>query len=132
MDKTIRTLLVIAGIISLLFSIFHLFFYKIFNWSVTLACLDQNNRAIFLTFNLATILMILMITCFSLFYAKELINNKLSRPLLSVFALFYLIRIFSEFLYFGYHGFASLIIILLCLVPAMIYLGAFAFNIKKL
>jgi hypothetical protein len=88
MEKNLRFLLVIAGVISLLFSVFHVLFFVIFNWKETLSCLDHNNWAIFHTFNLVSILMVLTITYFSLFKTKDLLTNRLASPLLFVFSLY--------------------------------------------
>jgi hypothetical protein len=39
-----------------------------------------------------------------------------------VFSLFYLIRIVAQFIFFGFQGVGALIIVILCLIPALIYL----------
>jgi hypothetical protein len=126
MEKTIRISLVIAGVISLLFSIFHASFPWMFNWQETLACLNRTNRAILQTFNLGGILMVGAATFFSLRYPKELVSTTLGRPILIVFALFYLIRLVAEFVFFGYEGVSSIVIIILCSIPALAYILAAA------
>lgn len=122
MKKSQHILLRVAGSISLLFAIFHMLFFKIFNWAETLACLDKSNWAIFQTLNLGGIMMVVMIAYFSLFKANDLISNRLSLPLLVFFSLFYLIRIVAEFLFFGFSGVESIVIILLCLIPMISFM----------
>jgi len=62
------------------------------------------------------------ITYFSFRHPVELANTALGKSLLLVFSIFYLIRIVSQFIFFGYQGVSSLVIVLLCLIPALIYL----------
>ena len=114
--------MMVAGGISLLFLVFHMLFSQLFNWKETLTCLDLNNWAIFQTFNLVAILMVGTITYFTYVHSAELAETSLGRPLLVVFSLFYLIRIVAQFVYFGFQGIGSLIIVVLCLIPALIYL----------
>ena len=122
MDKPKRISFVIAGVISLLFFVFHIFFFQLFNWKERLISLNHNNWAIFQTFNLVAILMAGMITYFSFRHPTELVQTSLGKSLLVAFSLFYLIRIVSQFIYFGYQGIGSLMIVVLCLIPALIYL----------
>lgn len=46
----------------------------------------------------------------------------LGRPLLVRFSIFYLIRIIAEFIFFGFGGLRSVVIVAPCLIPALIYL----------
>jgi hypothetical protein len=122
MDKPKRIPFAIAGVISLLFFVFHILLFQLFNWEETLANLDHNNWAIFQTFNLVSILMVGMITYFSFRHPVDLAGTSLGKSTLLAFSLFYLIRIVSQFIFFGFQGAGSLIIVVLCLVPAVIYL----------
>ncbi|MBN1427408.1 MAG: hypothetical protein JXB07_03425 [Anaerolineae bacterium] len=122
MPKAIRIGLVIAGCIGLLFLIFHITFPWMFNWKETLACLDRNNWAILQTFNLASILMLAAMVFFSFRYPSELAGTSLGHSMLVFFSLFYAIRIAAEFAFFGYTGIGSVVIIGLCLAPAVAYL----------
>ncbi len=126
MKKNSRIALRIAGSIGVLFTVFHLFFYQLFNWRETLACLSRDNWAIFQTYHLASILMVGMIAYISLRCPGELATSALGKPLLVVFSLFYLVRIAAEFLFFGFSGGMSLVIIALCAIPALIYLYTLA------
>jgi len=111
----------IAGVIGLLFTAFHLYFYVLFKWQQSLACLNKTNWSIFMTYHVASIFFVGTITYFSLFHPTELITTKLGRSLLVVFSIFYLIRLAAEFLFFGFNGVSSLVIVILCLIPTVIY-----------
>lgn len=128
MDKPKRILFVLAGVISLLFFVFHLVLFQLFNWKETLTCLDRTNWAILQTFNLVAILMIGTIAYFTFRHPIELASTSLGKSLLIVFSLFYIIRVVSQFIFFGYQGLGSLMIVVLCLIPALIYLwNSFSF-----
>jgi hypothetical protein len=120
----IRILLVLAGVINVLFSAFHISFYYLFKWKETLSCLSNSNLSIFKTFYLGSILMVLMMAFLSIRFPEDLYRSLFGRSLSFVFFLFYLIRIFAEFVFFGFRGLHSIIIILFCAIPAAIYIWA--------
>jgi hypothetical protein len=121
MNKSKRISMTIAGGISLLFLVFHALFFQLFNWKETLTCLNHNDWSIFQTFNLVAILMVGMITYFTFRHPTELAVTPLGRSLLVVFGLFYLIRAIAQFIFFGFQGGGSLIIVALFLISALIY-----------
>ena len=82
-------LLRIAGYISLLFVVFHLFFYPMFNWENALNGLSGMNRAIFLTYHAICILMLLFMGIIPIFQTKSLLGSSLKYGILSLFLLFY-------------------------------------------
>ncbi len=118
--KTQILLLRIAGCISLLFVVFHLLFYPMFNWENTLNGLSSVNRAIFLTYHAICILMLFFMGIIPLFQTKALLGSSVKYSILSLFSLFYLIRIVAEFTLFGISS-SSLAILIMCLVPMVFY-----------
>ena len=118
--KTQILLLRIAGCISLLFVVFHLLFYPMFNWENTLNGLSSVNRAIFLTYHAICILMLLFMGIIPLFQTKSLLGSSVKYSILSLFSLFYLIRIVAEFTLFGISP-SSPAILIMCLVPMVFY-----------
>lgn len=113
-------LLRIAGCISLLFVVFHLLFYPMFNWENTLNGLSSVNRAIFLTYHAICILMLLFMGIIPIFQTKALLGSSVKYGILSLFLLFYLIRIVAEFTLFGISS-SSPAILIMCLVPMIFY-----------
>jgi len=118
--KTQTILLRIAGLISLLSAAFHLSFYWTFNWENTLNCLPNIDRAIFLTYHAICILMLLFMGIIPVFQAKALLNSSVKYGVLSLFSLFYLIRIIAEFSLFGIKS-NTLTIMIMCIVPMIFY-----------
>lgn len=119
--KTQILLLRIAGCISLLFMFFHLAFQKMFDWEHTLSCLSQDNRSILLTYHYISFLITGFMGIIPLFQTKVLLSSPLKYSILSMFALFYLIRIVTEFTLFGFSMPQSLIIIFMCAIPLFFY-----------
>jgi hypothetical protein len=117
MNNIIKVSLIIAGGLNVFFLIFHAFILQPAYQSEASA-ISADCR----TLNLGAILMVGMMAYFTLFRARELVEVSIGKPLLIVFSLFYLVRIAAEFIFYGYQGLLSLIIIALCAVPALIYL----------
>lgn len=119
--QTKLILIRIAGGLSILFTLFHASFYWIFKWSQTLTVMNPTDKGILLTFNLIGILLLLYSVILSFVYTRQLIETITGKSLLLFFSSFYIIRIFSEFSYFGFHAPDSMIIIVVCLIPAICF-----------
>jgi len=111
----------IAGSISLMFMLFHFAFYKLFDWQHTLNCLSQMNRSILLTYHYISILITGFMGIIPLFQTKALLNSSLRYSILSMFGLFYLIRIVTEFTLFGFAKSQSPVILSMCTIPMILY-----------
>lgn len=119
--KTQIVLLRIAGSISLLFMLFHFAFNKMLDWQHSLSCLSQVNRSILLTYHYISILITGFMGIIPLLQAKTLISSKLRYSILSMFGLFYLIRIITEFTLFAGEKGPSPIILVMCAIPFVFY-----------
>jgi hypothetical protein len=119
----------IAGAICLLFTVFHCFFYTMFQWETTLSCLSVSDRSILLTYHWISILICGFMTILSLFQTQPLIESKLKYTILTMFCLFFLIRIIAEFIYFGITP-GSWVILPLCFLPLVLF-SIPLFNNKK-
>ena len=111
----------IAGALSVLFALFHTGFYWMFKWSQDLAVLQPVNKAIMLTFNVVGILLLVYSVIMSLGYPRQLVQTVAGKSLLLFFTCFYLVRIACEFIYFGFRMPSSLMIITICLIPAICF-----------
>jgi hypothetical protein len=122
MKKQTKILLIrIAGVISILFTLFHAGFYWIFKWSQTLSVMNPIDKGILLTFNLISILLLLYSVVLSLGFARQLIETIVGKSLLLFFTIFYVVRIYSEVAYFGFRIPGSIMIISVCLIPAICF-----------
>jgi len=121
MMKTNILLIRIGGAFNVVFLLFHLSFYWIFDWKNTLTCLDINNWAIYHTFNIICDLILLMFVVVSFIQTEKLVTEVNGRRILFYISLFYITRIVSEFAFWGNQGLSSLIIVLVCLAPTVLY-----------
>jgi hypothetical protein len=119
--QTKLLLIRIAGVLSVIFTLFHTAFYWIFKWSQTLTVLHPTNKAILLTLNVCGILLLLYSVIMSLGHTRQLIETTIGKSLLLFFASFYLVRILCEIAFFGFKMPSSLIIITICLIPAICF-----------
>jgi hypothetical protein len=119
--KTRIIFLRIAGAISIFFMLFHLAFFKLFDWGNTLSCLSLENLSILWTYHYISILMTGFMGMVPFIHAKLLLKSSLKYSLLSFFSLFYLIRIVTEFTLFGFSWPQSPIIIAMCAIPMFFF-----------
>jgi hypothetical protein len=112
----------IAGSISLLFMLFHLAFFKLFDWQHSLSCLSQLNRSILLTYHYVSILITFFMGFVPLFQTEALLSSSLKCSILSMFGLFYIIRIVTEFTLFAGDRGPSPVILVMCTLPAVCYI----------
>ncbi len=125
MKNKTRVSLFVAGGVSAFFTVIHgLMFYSLLSNQNLISPDPMMIRALLQTFNSVTLLMVAAMAYFSFRYPNELVRTPMGKSILIVFGVFYLIRIASEFVFFGYSGMGSLVIVILCLVPALIYLVA--------
>ena len=125
MKNKTRVSLFVAGGVSAFFTVIHgLMFYSLLSNQNLISPDPMMIRALLQTFNSVTLLMVAAMAYFSFRYPDELVRTSIGKSLLVVFGIFYLIRIASEFAFVGYSGVGSLVIITLCLLPALCYLAA--------
>jgi hypothetical protein len=129
MKKADKILLIIAGLMTFFAGILHFTFFKLFN-SAEIRNSLKDSWALIHPLILGSILLSFMVAYISVFHSKELINTKIGRPLLVSFTLLYLIRLISEFVFMGYKGIASIIWILICVIPVVIYIRIFVKNLR--
>ncbi len=125
MKNPTRVSLFVAGGVSAFFTVFHgLMFYSLASNPDLISPDPMGIRALLQTFNSVTLLTVAAMAYFSFRYPDELVRTSMGRSVLAFFGMFYLIRIASEFIFVGYSGVGSLVIVILCLIPASSYLVA--------
>jgi|GEM_PF-428256 len=90
-----------GGVISLLFAVFHLLFYRLFDWKSDFAKVSVRNSKIYYTINLALVLLFVIFGLISLAYAGELGSGAgLGAALTASYAIFWLWRSLWQAFYF--------------------------------
>ncbi len=93
------TLIIIGGIHSLLFAIFHIGFWKIFNWRTELKKLNVPNRVIMQISNLCLIYFFLFVAFICFFFTKELYASNLGNVFLCGISLFWFARAIEQIIF---------------------------------
>jgi hypothetical protein len=115
-----KTLLRIAGGITVLFGIFHVVFPQIFNWQEALAPLSQDDRSIMYIFNYTTAAVIFGYAFITLGYTKSLLTTSIGRGVTGMMAVFWGWRIVLEVIYEGFTV-GALPVSALCLIVVLGY-----------
>ena len=122
MDEIVgEGLLHVGGVYCIAFVVFHLMFWKIFDWKSDLRGLSFLNRAIMQVLNLSLTFAFFIFAYVSLLHAPELLSTPLGRALLVLIALFWLARAAMQVLFFKLRHWGSWVFLLVFLAGAAIY-----------
>jgi len=122
MNNLAEVSLLAGGIYNLGFTIFHLFFWKLFDWKNDLASLTPVNRSVMQILNLCLTFMILVMSYVSLFLPKEMLATNLGRNLLAAFALFWFLRMLEQIFMFEVKNRLSVVFTLIFLLGSILYI----------
>lgn len=110
-----------GGIYNIVLVIFHLLFWRIFNWKEDLRSLSFLNRAIMQVLNLSLTLAFVIFSYISLVHTKELISTSLGQSLLGLIALFWLARSVEQVVFFKLKNWRSIAFLGFFLVGTVLY-----------
>ncbi|MBU0691856.1 hypothetical protein KKH18_08585, partial [bacterium] len=116
-----RVFIIIGGILNGLLFIFHLLFWKLFNWPEALMYMTPDDRALMQVFNIHGSITIGLFAYVSLFHRKELLTTKLGRVILAVIALFYYVHAINSIIFWNITIPEELIILVLVLIIGLLY-----------
>ena len=114
-------LLVIGGIYNLLFAVFHLLFWKIFDWKNDLALLTLVNRAIMQVINLCLTFVFIIFGVISLLHPNQMIGTDLGRTLIFLIAIFWFLRAVEQIIFFKMKNWLSWAFFFVFLIGAWLY-----------
>lgn len=120
MDKI--TLLYLCGIFNLLLTIFHILFWKIFNWKTTLEKGTKANKAVMQIMNVNLIYLFLFMAFFYFYYNIELLQSKILKTFLFGYAGFWIVRFFQQFIFLKQKGKFVIGLTILFFVGAVLHL----------
>lgn len=96
-----KRIIYINGLLYVAGAIFHLLFWRLFDWSEELVKLSEINSAIMQVLNLALAFVLIMAAYIFFFHWRELINTQLGRALIISWSLFWVIRAVNQAVFFG-------------------------------
>lgn len=94
-----KNLIYIGGIYCLIFAIFHLAFWKLFDWKNELPKLKSVNRGVMQVLNLRLTYVFIVVAFISFFFADDLINTKLGNVILGSISIFALMRAIEQLIF---------------------------------
>jgi hypothetical protein len=122
MEKIRNTIVVIGGILFLIFGLFHITFWFLFDWKNELIKLNEVNSNVMQMLNIGTVVILLSFGCIMLFYRSEILNTRLGNAILIISSLFFFARLIAEIVFPGssiIFGLILFLCMLLYLIPAI-------------
>ena len=126
MEKFRKNLVIIGGVTSLLWGLFHISFWFApfpIDWKNELMKLTEMNSNIMQMLNVGISVFLLAFGFLMFIYRKEIANSALGRALLIIFSLFWLARLIGEIVFPGGSvvlGVILFLCVLIYLLPAII------------
>ena len=118
-----RIMISIGGVLSVLFGLFHLSFWILFDWKNELLKIRMENSNIMQMLNIGSSIILLSFGYILLFNRNEVINTKIGETILIILSIFYFARLIMEFVFPGgsvLFGFILFFCVLIYLIPAII------------
>ncbi|MBK7105176.1 MAG: hypothetical protein IPH62_07825 [Ignavibacteriae bacterium] len=117
-----NTIIIIGGFYNLAFAIFHLLFWKIFNWNKELKRMNFINGGIFQILNISLTFVFIIFAFLSFFYTKELVTTQLGNSILRLISFFWFFRALQQIYFFGIKNKTSVLFFIGFLIGAGIYI----------
>jgi hypothetical protein len=124
MDNWATGLIIAGGVYDLGFAIFHLTFWKVFRWKKDLANVSRLNSGIFQIINLCLTFIFFLMAYVSFFHINDLLTTGLGMALLIGFALFWLLRMVEQIIFFTLRKRTSVMFTIVFLLGCLIYIAA--------
>ncbi len=122
MSNLAEVSLIAGGIFNLGFAVFHLFFWRLFDWKRDLASLTAVNRSVMQILNLCLTFLLLVMAYVSLFLRQAMLSTELGKTLLIAFALFWFLRMLEQVFLFEVKNRLSAVFTLIFLLGTILYI----------
>lgn len=104
---SMSALVLVAGFFNLAFAIFHLYFWRLFDWAAELSRVSAVNRGIVQVLNLCLTYLFVAFAALCLLFPMELLGSELGQFVLFVITAFWAFRLILQPLFFGLRHRAS-------------------------
>lgn len=116
-----RNLILFGGVLWIICFIFHIFFWKLFDWKNDLESVRKVNKGIIQVLNLCLMLCFAIFAYISLFQTDDLLNTSLGKTLIAGMSLFGVFRVIEQFIYFELTLFRSKLVLFGAFLIAVVY-----------
>jgi len=117
----LKILIYIGGFYCLAFAIFHLAFWKLFDWKTELPKLNAINRGVMQVLNLRLTYVFLVCAFLSFFFTSDLLMTDLGKTVLAAISLFCLMRAIEQPIFWKFKDAVSVAFFVVFLFGAAIY-----------
>lgn len=118
---TMHALIKAGAIYNLALIVFHLLFWKLFNWADELRNLTLLNRATMQVMNLSLVVVFLMFAYLSLVHTDQLYSTTLGRALLLSIAVFFMLRAILQIVFFRLQHWISYAFLVYFITGGLLY-----------
>ena len=115
-------LIICGGIYCLIFTLFHLTFWKLFNWKQDLLSLSFINRCVMQILNLCLSFIFAGAAYLSLVHGEDLLATDLGHTLLKLIAIFCFFRAWLQVYFFGVRNIISAAFFIVFVAGGFLYL----------
>ncbi len=116
-----KTLLYIGGFYCLAFAIFHLAFWKIFDWKTELPKLNTINRGVLQCLNIRLTYVFVVVAFISFYFNAELLTTGLGKVILGSISLFCLGRAIEQPIFWKFNDHLSVAFFVIFLIGSAIF-----------
>ena len=117
-----ENIIFMGGIYNLGFVVFHIFFWKIFKWNISLRKLNSIDKSTIQVLNISLTLVFLIFAYISIFYSKELVSTNLGKSLLLLISLFWFARAVQQIYFYRLKNKLSILLFIVFICGGLIYL----------
>jgi hypothetical protein len=116
-----ESLIKLGGVYNISLVVFHLLFWRIFNWKEDLRSLSFLNRAIMQVVNLSLTIVFIIFAYISLVHTNDLLSTSLGKSLLTFMALFWFARSAMQIIFFKLNHWGSIAFLGYFLAGGLLY-----------
>jgi hypothetical protein len=116
-----ETLIKVGGVYNIILVVFHMLFWRIFNWGDDLRTLSILNKAVMQVLNISLIFVFVIFAYVSLAHSLELLTSPLGKSLLILMAVFWLIRSILQVVFFRLRHWGSVAFMVFFIAGAFLY-----------
>ena len=110
-----------GGLYNIALIIFHLLFWRIFNWNEDLRRLSFLNRAIMQVMNLSLVVVFAMFAYLSLIHHGQLLSTTLGRAVLLSISVFFFLRALLQVVFFRLQHWGSVAFLVFFIAGGILY-----------
>jgi len=118
---SVESIVMLGGIFNVAFAVFHVLFWRLFDWKRDLASLSFINRQVMQILNLCLTFVFLIFAYISFFHTTELLGTGLGRALLVLISVFWFLRAVEQAIFFQLKRRRSVAFFVAFLVGGLLY-----------